>query len=576
MSDSNKTLKDSYGSPLVWIFTLDDKSIYLPNEYGESINLNQLVSNFKYKYDEENDDVCKITIRVVKPSQLDSVHFKEDAPLKVRWGYLLPGGGILKSPTRLVAVREIERNYTAEGITLELICTDYISYLKNMRMTTTSVHDNFEDWLREIAQDNFVATVTTKSKVKVLTKSFMQDITDKTDINYILNNTPSSNALNIAETNNFDTEQNEKKPETLKSTSSFAYVMEDGKRFKGKSKAIDQEIRDRLASSPDGPYHIDSRDDKLNILKRDFEQPIYVSYTYAGAHGELIEFKPKSNLVTSGDSELESNYVNPENKRIETNKTSKPVGHNEIPEGLTPFDILRYFGKLKRIWDYNLLNPNNQIDVKTVTFEKAVGTGDYANAANPDGNTRVAFKFKERLTKKYSAKSIIMSSFFKKIQRADFMDNYLTKKIERKYEGTARVIGDPSLVCSKIYYMGNLAKDDIGNWYCASVEHEIDTSKGYTCKLELLKKPKVVAKIVEKRDYPLGEGKASKPEYEESQYNYKENPLGLNTNNSADDIFNRLSTLESYQGEQQYGNDIAFEPKADVNNIVVKTDSKEV
>ena len=56
MSDDRKVLTDSFGMPLYWIFDKQGNSITMEDNFGDIININQMITKFNYKYDEENDE----------------------------------------------------------------------------------------------------------------------------------------------------------------------------------------------------------------------------------------------------------------------------------------------------------------------------------------------------------------------------------------------------------------------------------------------------------------------------------------------------------------------------------------
>ena len=543
MSDERKVLEETLGMPFVWVFDNNGSPIFVKDEYGRDVNLNYLICNFKYKYDEENDDECKIKIRVVKQEQLNNRVFNIDNKLKVQWGYILPQGKILKSPLRLVCIRDKEKDYKADGITLELICTDAISYLKNIRSTMVSDHDNFGAWLREILNGNYKATRTIFGKTRIIAKQNFkkpQKEEPKTNIEK-LQEIPRSGVNDIDSKASTKLIENWKK--FLKDKRiEFEWHKDPDKVIKGKSKAISQEIEDRLNEEPGGPYYPNTRDDSINILKRDFNQVPFAKYTYAGGHGELIEFKPKSKVIKTNSDETESTNVDPRTKKVNNIKMVKAVAHKDLPIGTSAADVQKFYKDMKVLFNMAWQFPLNQPDIKDVTLKRVIKKGDIVNPNN-DGTTRVASKFYFEYDQVVSAKSLIQTPLFNELKRQAFMENYIGKKIERKYESDAKIIGDPSVISSKVYRFENLSEEDSGNWYCSAVEHEID-EKGYLCKFDLLKKPTLLGTMFEKREYNYGDD---------------QNTI---TSTGSEDVafFEDINTSENYTGSPQ-----DIEARLDVN-----------
>lgn len=594
MSDANKTLPHSFGMPFQWITDVDGKPIIVRNQYGEDININQLVENFKYKFSDEKDDTCNIKIGITDQYQIDHPKFQIDTKLIVQWGYVLPKGEIIKSRPRTVAIRDTEKHYKADGITLELICTDLVAYLRTIRANNTSKRDNFGDWLREILNGQFTATKTIKGKmILIATKGKKAEPIEKPKPKPLLAGQRASKELTLEEdvtrgmmigqqnesinadnknaaANKFDLDNfpklNEKEPilkgyEVGRAPTSY---------YTGKGKAIDREIQERLDTDPGGPFHLNTRDDQLNIIKRDFNQTPFVEYSYKGGHGELIEFKPKTQVVKTKKDDTESNYVNPVSKKVETTRIVKNHDNDiDLPPGATKFDVEKVFAIAKGLFENNVVNPLNQLEfAKKMKVKRTVKFGDHANGANPDGDTRVATKKTIEFYQEFNTKDLIMTPYFDKLQRQNFLNNYIEKKLERKFEADAKVIGDPSLVNCKVYRMLNLPKVDGGNWYASDVEHEIDDKTGYTCHLTLLKKPQLIATLIEEREYDAGDSEMSSPNYQESinQFSDNESVSSFNSSTSVQDMGLRLDALTEQENLLQGGNDIAFINKTEVDN----------
>ena len=580
MPDNKRTLPESLGTPLAWITDSNDKPILMENEYGQLVNMNQFVENFKYRYDEENDDECTIRLKVIKAQQLNNPNFKTDTVIHVQWGYVLPRGVLLKSKKRKVAIRDTKKSYRAETIQMDIICSDLVSYLKNIKINTVSDKDNFEEWLKEIVRGEYVATRTIKGKTKVIAKK-NKDFGGKELDQF---KPKAEFQKELLEEVEFDPDTQEvvktiKGQKAAIGHNEYLVIKKKDQVIKGKSKAIYQAIKEKLEVDPNGPAHLETRDNVINILSRNFDQAPYARYTYSGGSGEVIEFRPETNVVKTSEDNAESNHINPKTKKVETLKLATATDHNEVPEGLTRLDLAKMWVELKAIYAHNIDNPLNQIPVDDITFKKVVKTlGQNASTTNIDNTTRVYFKPPMYETfKTYSAKTILQSPFFESIRREAILNNYIKKKVERKYEANMKVIGDPSLITSRVYDIRGVAKEDEGNWYATVCEHEIDTNSGYTCQVNLIKKPKLIATLLERREYdkdnPSG---TSKVEYTEDKQEFPE----LNTNSSnigsinEVDILDRLSQQELAENFYQNDNDIPFPTKQGINNVTTEPNSQ--
>lgn len=591
MADNSEVLANGFGMPYVWIFDSKDNIVYIKDEWGDDKPLNSFIENFKYRYDEENDDECTIKIGLIKVEQLNSPYFKEDVVLKVQWGYILPQGEILKSAKRTIAIRYVNPDYKTTGIELELIGTDLVSYLKNIRTNKTSDTDLLELYIAEIIGGQFIATKTIKGKTKVINR-----YSGKVAQGQIAIGTNASDQFKTVPEYRSEV-QSENKIDTTHAeiAGTLGYndniiIKENDLVIKGKSKVITQAIEERLNEEPDGPLYLEGRDNVLNIIKRDFTQPVYKQYTYRGGSGELMDFKANTNEVICRDDEAENNFVNPVTKKVETSRTGHAVEHEGeyaelgLPEGITKLDVLKWYAAFEEAAKQNLKGENilNQNDLNFATFKKmrTAPRGHYGNANNM-GSTRVAKGpevFGYNMT--IPTKVLLSSPLINRVRRERILENYMMKKIEKKYEARVKVMGDPSLISSRIYDFLNLSNIDKGKWYAISVEHEINVGQGYLCMMDMVRKPKIIGRIMDRREYPYEDKAGGKQEFDKKEIEYiTEKGSNFNRLSSGleyDDINNRLIQQAVVETYYQSGNDIIFNTKKDVNfdkNIINSSES---
>jgi hypothetical protein len=554
MSDYSEVLPDGFGAPYVWLKTVEDKDMVTTDLYGNEINLNQLITSFEYKYDEENDDTSTIKFHMPHIEQMNHFLFREDQQLKVQWGYLRPGGNHLKGATRTIAVRDIDSNYKSDGIDIEITCTDLISYLKNARLNRTSSSNNFEDWLREIVSGEYIPSVTIQGKTTIL----------KTDAK-------AESYKNIAGITNLHA------------------VYEEDKIYWGKSKAITAEIEERLGQSTKGPLYIDGRDNVLDIKDRNFNQAPYKYYTYMGGSGELIEFRAKSNILTSRDGEAEEAILDKVDKKVKKTKSATDAGYDtgKEPEKKELWDkdqatVERVNNNaivagLKKQFEKAIENPTDQPLVDSIGFKTSIRYGGgMTSPVNRDGNTSVYMpKYTVEYIEKLPAKQVLNSPHILRARRLAILNNYILKKVERKYEANVKTLGDPSIISSKVYNFRNLSDRDKGDWYCVSVTHSITPGSGYTNMMEVIKKPSRLANLLERREEAIDPEAGAEYQMEVS---YEENTKVMDifpeTGNSiylnADDITRRVNEQVAF-AETYYTNDIPVTKYETGENISMNT-----
>lgn len=563
MSDNNKTLMDSFGMPLCWIYDKQGSPIMMTDNYGSPININQMVTKFNYRFDEENDDECNITIQVVRSSQLNHPEFRTDNIILVSWGYILPHGKILPAAKRKVAIRDLKTSYESDKIELTLCCTDLVSYIRNQRENNVSDTDNFADWINEIIKGKYVYTHTIKGKVKYMNKAddrrfvskLIQQKKDKSS-------TPRfEKEESVGKTRAINDQFKQTDKTKVDDGTHVIYQGKDPDRvIMGKGTALYHEAQRLLNEHPEGPGIIEGRDDRINILIRDWNQAPTAIYTFGGVYGELIDFKPRTNVQKTDDDQIENTFVNPDTKKVESTKIAHTnIDFDELPEGVSKLDALAVEAQYKMAFDYNARHLTNQINVKDqITFKRTIKSEGFANKNNVMGSTRVNTG-RQFFTKidTYSTKSILNSPFLENRRREAIMRNFMMKKVERKYEATASIIGDPSLICGKVHLIKGLSTVDNGNWYATTVDHRID-QEGYKCDVTYLRKPKLLRRLMEKREYPMGEQETSIAQYTNEAVVYEDKEPQIYSDFSVQNIDERLKAQELFDKEYLQGNDIAF------------------
>lgn len=127
MATQNQGIKSGSTGVFVTIADASNKPIIDP---VSKRYLGQLVKSFSYLYDEEDDDICKITLGCQGPEIVDLPQLREQNYLLVQWGYVGSDGVITPSPVRKVMVRDTHLRGDDQNITLIIECTDGFSLMK--------------------------------------------------------------------------------------------------------------------------------------------------------------------------------------------------------------------------------------------------------------------------------------------------------------------------------------------------------------------------------------------------------------------------------------------------------------
>lgn len=496
MSDGAQVLEEGFGTPLVWIF--DHEGEPLLNKDGSPMA--RYITDFDYTYDEESDDLCNITLEFDDITQFENKSVQKDIKLEIQWGYLVGNGTFIKSPKRKIAVRDISRKYRAKKLSVELKCTDLVSYIKLNKSTSVrqyqnanvdqeqsalgDFNDNFIDWLAEVSEGNFIPTITHKGKA--IRKDY-----SGTMINFDYNE---------------KTGEYTRAADNLRVKKEMYLEFHVAKIIKGKSKSIQNAIDDQLKwleAQSGGGFIASSTDDNLHIFQRNFKQNIYRVYTFAQSTGELIEFdsdtdtrKTKKNVAATSD-------VDPYTKEIVTNEvnmadTSDAV---ELGQGITLADgkvdqemVDAWLKKVRTVFKHNIENPDDQKEVPDFDYisiaklkADPLRDGPYNKLAS--GKKTIQAKEFLNLPEFMDLARENNSAVKAKHLKEQVLTGFLVDKLQKKYTAKAKVVGDPSLIKSKIYGFYGLHSIDNGRWYATKVTHTINNKSGYTTELDLIKQP---------------------------------------------------------------------------------------
>jgi len=544
------------GMPIAWVF--DPNGNMLKDKEGRPIS--RYLTEFEYTYDEEEDDQCSMTFQFDAIEKYDLPYFDHDIILLVQWGFITPGGEVIKGPKRKVAVRDITTDYSQKGFTLTLECTDLVAYLKAYNSRTIrkggligKIHNNFLGYIKELVNGQFTATVTN----------------DKKSVHF--------NSRGGTTVSDYDPVENKMKNSVRDATAigdKFYYELHSREVIKGKGKSVDNGIRELLegmkgiSNGEPANLVLDGTDDNISIRPRNFDQKLFKAFLWQNGLRNFIDFQNKTDTRKVEEDKATSSDINPYNKESETTQVNyadseeeegiqelasvyelgamdsqekeeeiarKKIGKllkiiksdgipKEEEEGYNKVlgeyketlkierdrkeDSLKYVGFADQLLDnykYNMDNPTEQEEPGNLTYS---GSLDIENKGG-SGDIYIP----EKLKFKVEASAILNDPGFEDEldnRKKELNEKYKKlfnkgiEKIQRKHEASATVMGDPSLIKARTYGFFGLSKKDSGKWYCNRVTHKISTGNGYVCQLDLLKKPKTIGvvelKFKEKRE----------------------------------------------------------------------------
>lgn len=272
---------------------------YIAVHNNRGVKLEERIDKFTYKYSEEYDDECILTLCSDDPLIADDPNYQEGSKLLVEWGYLDSG----ESMQRTVYIFETKTEYTDNGINLTLTCHEKFALTK-MNQAGTGLGTN------KTSKDNtqvlvLGATVLNALHLEVLVErnNTTSDILREAGIEFDL----ARNEVKVTSAGWFDDKTSQatgfqpnqnvgisyKEGSKVVKTYSIKDDYPDMVYFLATASSY-KTLRKYLDKLPGGPYVIDSRDDTVIIRTRNFNQDPVRVYTYKGGDGELLSFTPET------------------------------------------------------------------------------------------------------------------------------------------------------------------------------------------------------------------------------------------------------------------------------------------
>jgi len=299
------------GMPMAWLFDTD--GIMLKDQEGRP--LSRFLTDFEYVYDEEEDDTCDFTFQFDSMDKYNLPYLTHDIILLVQWGFITPGGEVIKSPKRKVAIRDITTSYSSKGFIMKIKCTDLVAYLKAYTTNTirsssnalvSKIENYFAGWLKEIANGQYTATI----------------VNDKTSIRY-----GKEGQVTVGD---FDPDLNIVRNPVVGGIppDEFYYKLFEAKVTKGKSINLDGAMRARLegmegiSNGQPSKLIMDGTDDNISIRPRNFDQVIFKAFLWQNGLRNFIDFKNNTNTRKIEEDKATTSDINPYNKESETTELS--------------------------------------------------------------------------------------------------------------------------------------------------------------------------------------------------------------------------------------------------------------
>lgn len=301
MSDTRNMLPTGSGMPIVTVATSGNKPIIDP---VSQLPVGELVTQFTYEYNEEKDDKCDITITCDNQDLVDLIPFQPQQYLLVQWGLKYPNGEAVLSPVRKVMVRDTRLRLSPNGVIITIKCTDGLSILKSSSLKKNP-EDNFVDWITGALTGNykFRCFLPESKEVKptpppkwTIGPNFQGTIWGG-----VYYNVPQQTAEGLKEVT----------PDKLIKRRTFMQI----------GKTPYTALKDATKTLPNGPYHLDGRDDSITIHPTNFNQSPIATFTWKGETGEMISLDINTRKKAKGLDIAQKSQIDPKTKSRNTNVT---------------------------------------------------------------------------------------------------------------------------------------------------------------------------------------------------------------------------------------------------------------
>lgn len=482
--------------------------------------LQESISDFGYTFSEEEDDVCELLIESDNPKLADDKAFQEGQSLTVTWGYL--DYSYLVN-TRKVYIFDTKCEYSANGISLQLIC-----------------HEKFAISKLDTAKNKNSSSTNSKNITKILLSN---DVLENLDIK---DNQSELYRLLDAATRNANSKLDPRKKQNIANTEE-SFVKSDNtinklnqsdgipnanandplspKLSKGNeglsitlysgSNSTYRTLKNFFDKQPGGPYVIDSRDDTVTIRTRDMSASPIREYLYKGEDGELIAFTPETKNRSKSKTSEAINVVNwdssskraitqlakREDSSVESESSPVQSIWNASPVPTNPYwfqqrqdenvkaRVIGPDGKKIGTKDWKKENLKNEKIVDSNNYTKIENNGSWSvysdelinqrintnkGAFGSSGSTTLPEYIRNKNSKpiKGPSKTLMRGSESSTNAKA-FAENRRKNDELDSSPGTATVVGNPLLESGKTIKIGNVATKHGGLYYIKACKHSI-------------------------------------------------------------------------------------------------------
>lgn len=361
--DSAAVLLDGTGTPYLAVFNNLGEPIV---DSSSGLPIGMLMTDFEYNYKEEKSDVGEFTLETDNPDLISHPALDFYMGLMLQWGWIYPNGGFYCSPVRQVVITEHKVDFTETGVKIRITFSDSSVLLKNQPADYYNSAAGFEAYVKDMLKGVGIGLELwdySEDKGVKITKKVFEETESAPEvqakyapgqyyqppfvtqghsdwgwpITQELPQKPSTIFPNCVGGKLWEyTPETEQlainNPDSFK-VLTFMNKTKGSIILKGVSKNKYQQCHEICKCLGNGPYFVDSRDNKVFLHNAQTNRPVSKVYTYKGGNGELLQFQVSTSYARTSVDVSKKSDIDPDTGDLDLDliQSTTPKGKSTDP-----------------------------------------------------------------------------------------------------------------------------------------------------------------------------------------------------------------------------------------------------
>lgn len=372
--DSAAVLKNGTGTPYLAVFNNLAEPIVDPSS---GLPIGMLMTDFEYNYKEEKSDTGEFTLETDNPDLISHPALDFYMGLMIQWGWIYPDGSFYCSPVRQVVITEHKVDFTETGVKIKITFSDSSVLLKNQPADYYNSAAGFEAYVKDMLKGKGIGLELwdyTEDKGTKVTKKVFEETESAPEVQAKYepgqNYQPPAVMQGTSEWGWPITQELPQRPSTVfpncvggklweYTPETEQWVMTNPKEFevltfmnktkgsiilKGTSKNVYKQLHEVCRGLSNGPYFVDSRDNKVFLHNAQTDRPVSKVYTYKGGNGELLQFQVSASYARNSVDVSKKSDINPDSGDLDLDVIQSTTPKGKATESGSDVYILRSQG----------------------------------------------------------------------------------------------------------------------------------------------------------------------------------------------------------------------------------------